>query len=363
MNFIKKYSFMMLLLSGAMTIVSCSNDTEEFNAGEQKRISFVAGSPALEGTRVELGEVNGELTPLWSRFQPLRLFTDNLPKEGIALQSLNLQPVEETSFFIIDDVSTRAFEQAMKNEATKYFFLTNNNTANYSMMNKELYFVNGFGTHGDLNEQLPHFNNIDPNTDLLVSQRVDKNDADVIDPTNPKYDLRFKRYTGIMKIVIDDQTTGKRIMNGDWKAKSGWISAGDAVKFDNGKLTLDKNNNTYNTNNFAGEAFVGMGDNNLYKLRKGKGSGIKLSADLDKTGKDYFYDSSNPTPIYISALPTALRAGETIQFCLGEKSEGDTTGRHIIKDLTVGQDGFEIEACHIHTITVKITDADLKNWN
>ena len=350
MNFIRKYSLMMLLLTGAMTIVSCSNDTEEFNAQERRTVTFTANAPVLESdTRTYLDENE---QPMWHGEEDLKVYSNAYSDYPFMFNMVGRYPAKKASFVINRDQEDTWFDY-YDSENTKYYAVVHGPQGCYfDSANEQFVMRHGIGESGEVDHHVLEpkvqnlvLGNISSEDDILVGQKIMKNE---MDPNAGEFKIRFKRYTGIMKIhLVDDDN----MLEEGYQAVTGWISTGrDPYGNEDPEL--------YNTNNFGGRVKIGMGEDNLYKLTKDDCTGLQLGLAL---GNRYFYDFNGRTEaernIYISVLPTKLNVGDYFTFVLGNGA-----GKVIMKKIKV-EAPMEIKSCHIHDITIHVKRQDIFEGN
>ena len=346
MNFAKKYSLMMLLLTGAMTIVSCSNDTEEFQKSENTAINFYAGMPNVEAdTRTTLDDFD---QPMWSESDELDLFSNITNDNAYDLTTDNNVLPDYTANFKMEGRSQVRFGN---NRDKMDWTVAYHGSQAAEMMKTGLLIRNGNGSTQRLKRQTIPYDGINGAEDLLISRKVDAKKI----TTGSTNELRFKRLSSIMKIKFVNET-GDPYFN-DYKVSKGWITTGDRIP-NFGELP---ESGIYKDNNFAGSAYVNLeeGSANEYNLIKapGKGSGIEFTT---APGEDYFYDFADPDNwIYISVYPTKLAKGEKFTIGFGD----GTKTKYINKTLTAGDEGFEVKGCHIHEITITLKPGDVIEYN
>ena len=346
MNFVRKYSMMMLLLTGAMTIASCSSDTDEFEANENNgAITFVAGMPSLSSETRTI--INDQDQPLWEKHEKLRLFGSVSTHNAYILEGTNGRKTDNASFIM------RGSDQ---NDFTK-----NKNNFDYVVAfygpqeayknDKGIHFRQSTGSTDKLHTQTLRYKQISNMDDILVSQKVDPMGISVSEHNK----LRMKRLNGFMRIRLVDNTTGHLLNNfvandgGSYKIKTGWLTTGSGVPSDIHQIPTS---GLYVENNFGGEADVNLVDG-CYTLEKDskRGSGIQLVSDT----KGFFYDFADNDPYFIvSVLPTKLEAGDSFAIGLGNGEN-----RMYIRKIVEIENQFEIKGCHIHDITINVNDDDI----
>ena len=353
MNFIKKYSMMMLLLSGAITIVSCSNEDEEFKADNgNNKVTIIASNPAYESDTRTLLDENEQ--PLWSGEDKIKVYANAFPNEAFEFYSIGRVAAKNASF-VLSNSQEEEWINTFDAPQTEFYALVHSPRATrYQKDTDEIVIRHGIAEEPSVDvmdeaqgpkHQLLTLGNITSDADLMVGEKLIKSE---MDPNSASFKVRFKRLTGIMKIHLEDNTTAKELEG--YKATDGWISVGTDPY---GKVEPE----LYKTNNFGGIARIALTGDNAYQMTKERCTGLQFRPLV---GKDYFYDyngNGNEKNMYISVLPTKLNAGDKFTFILGNGQ-----GKIIYKVITLNAP-MDIKACHIHDITITINDGDVTNEN
>ena len=344
---------MMLLLSGAITIVSCSNEDEEFKADNSNDVvTIIASNPAYESDTRTLLDENEQ--PLWSGDDLIKVYSNAYNNEALEFYS-NSRLEEQKTAFNLNHNQIEQWKRTFKDSKTEFFALVHSPRATrYQKDTHEIIIRHGIAEEPGVDvlddvqgpkQQLLELGNISSDADLMIGENLIKEEMRL---SSAAFEVRFKRLTGIMKIHLIDKTRNNELK--DYKAVDGWISVGTDPY---GRNEPD----LYKTNNFGGIARISVAGENAYQMTKQKCTGLQLRPAV---GEDYFYDYSgtgNEKNMYISVLPTKLNAGDSFTLLLGN-GEGK-----VVKKIITLEAPMEIKGCHIHDITITIHDEDIEHGN
>lgn len=342
----RNYSLMMLLLAGGMTLASCSNE-EDQNVVANAETTFTAEYPQLQsadGTRTTWD--NG--IAKWKKNDRLILFLDKVTNGFPLITDNDEYTTRNATFRFTSRQAAEEFHSALKT-ANTYSSETKSNGlvaayhgpdgSYYDRDNDRIVANIGFGMHGGMHRMPMMRNDMCSDADLLLSKSVPGTSIKMSGNW-----LMFYRKTAILKIRLKYNSENEEFVR-NFKATRGWLTTGDMNR-SNGKLpTIDQP--IYLENNFGGEAFISMAEENKGTLIKGKGSGIEFEND-GRSGFNYFYDGAEDEFIYVNILPTTLNKNDSFSFALG-----DGKGNNIKKVIKLGNK-LELKSNYIYTLNMNI---------
>lgn len=348
----KNYLLLMMSIAGAITLTSCSNDSEE-DITTNSEMNFSAEYPKFneEGTRTM---INKSGLAMWKVHDKLKLFLDYGDNNGHNVVTSNSRP---TTFagFIFNDKNIRQDFISKVPKSRSLVAVLGPDDSRYIKDGNYITFGDGHQT----NKQIIERNNVCSEADFLISKRVPAKSIN----TRGSNILYFKRLTSLLKIRIkaDDDEEVRDFLK-TFKAKRGWLTTGNTLgmsETDNLSSVLD-DQTIYYDNNFAGKAKVELSrtrsNNYIVNKEPGQGCGIELLAETSgQADKDYFYSWAEDDYINVFVLPTKLNGGEQFTIIL---DNGE--GRIIRKKAVVSYNKeLNFKAGYAYRLNMKISKRNI----
>ena len=293
-----------LIATAAMTLASCSKDNGIDNKGETPKMQLTlrAGNPEVPTDSDSRTELVGGV-PYWSVGDKIGVSTNGTSTNYMFTNTAEA-PAQTTTFTGSTAVSSTIYT---------YYPYTSNGIGNAG---------SNVGAKIDLPvNQTPTATSFDGKADLLVGKPLTLAAA-----SNEVADLQFARVGGIVKVVLKDNSTGKKLSGQHVSTLS---------------ITTD------GTNYLAGRIALDLVNGKLYEPYYNQSNSVTANYTSET---QYEIDGTNAT--FLSVYPRTLESGSKLTI------EASTEGYSIKKEITLTR-LLEILAGKITTLNITLTDENI----